>query len=78
MNVSTPDINYNRFVGNISTAGATSSGLHFAESVGSVNAENNWWGCNTNPVNAVSTAPCNQAGGDVREEVHWMPIPGYN
>ncbi len=61
MNVSTPAINYNRFVGNTSTAGAASSGLHFAESVGSVNAENNWWGCNTGP----TASPCNRAGGDV-------------
>ena len=64
-NVSIPQIHFNRIVNNTSAAGASSSGLHFAESSGSVNAENNWWGCNTNPVNLASTAPCNQAGGDV-------------
>jgi hypothetical protein len=58
-------VHFNRFVGNISALPANSSGLHFVESAGSVNAENNWWGCNTNPVNAASTSPCNQAGGDV-------------
>ncbi|MEO7305963.1 MAG: immunoglobulin domain-containing protein, partial [Ferruginibacter sp.] len=64
-NVSIPQIHFNRIVNNTSTASASSSGLHFVESSGSVNAENNWWGCNTNPVNVASTAPCNQAGGDV-------------
>ena len=64
-NLSVLQAHYNRFVNNISTASPSSSGLHFVESDGSVNAENNWWGCNINPVNAVSTAPCNQAGGDV-------------
>ncbi len=64
-NVSTPQIHFNRFFNNTSTASALSSGLHFVESSGSVNAENNWWGCSSNPVNGVSTAPCNQAGGDV-------------
>jgi hypothetical protein len=63
--VSIPQIHFNRFFNNTSTASALSSGLHFAESSGSVNAENNWWGCNTNPVNVSSTSPCNQAGGDV-------------
>ena len=64
-NLSIMQMHFNRFVGNISALPANSSGLHFVESAGSVNAENNWWGCNTNPVNAASTAPCNQAGGDV-------------
>jgi hypothetical protein len=64
-NLSIPQIHYNRFYNNTSAASDLSSGLHFAESSGSVNAENNWWGCNTNPVNVGSTAPCNQAGGDV-------------
>ncbi|MEO7509705.1 MAG: hypothetical protein ABIZ95_20840, partial [Pyrinomonadaceae bacterium] len=57
----TPVINYNRFVGNTSTASAASSGLHYSESAGSVNAKNNWWGCNTGP----TAAPCDRAGGDV-------------
>ena len=64
-NLSIMQVHFNRFVGNISALPANSSGLHFVESAGSVNAENNWWGCNTNPVNAASTSPCNQAGGDV-------------
>ncbi len=64
-NLSISQIHYNRFLNNTSTASALSSGLHFVESSGSVNAENNWWGCNTNPVSGISTAPCSQAGGDV-------------
>jgi hypothetical protein len=64
-NLSDMQVHYNRFVGNISFSSALSSGLHFVESAGDVNAENNWWGCNTNPVSAGSTAPCDQAGGDV-------------
>jgi predicted outer membrane repeat protein len=57
--VSIPQINFNRFVGNISTASATTSGLLFVNSAGSVNATNNWWGCNAGP----TTASCNQASG---------------
>lgn len=64
-NLSVLQIHFNRFYNNTSAASALSSGLHFAESSGSVNAENNWWGCNSNPVNGSSTSPCNQAGGDV-------------
>ena len=64
-NVSTSQVHFNRFFNNTSTTSALSSGLHFVESAGSVNAENNWWGCNTNPVSGSSTSPCNQAGGDV-------------
>ena len=64
-NLSTSQIHFNRFFNNTSTTSALSSGLHFVESAGSVNAENNWWGCNTNPVSGSSTSPCNQAGGDV-------------
>ncbi len=64
-NLSISQVHFNRFFNNTSTTSALSSGLHFVESPGSVNAENNWWGCNTNPVNVSSTAPCNQAGGDV-------------
>ncbi len=64
-NVTTAQIHFNRFVNNTASVSALSSGLHFVESSGSVNAENNWWGCNTNPVSGASTAPCNQAGGDV-------------
>ncbi len=64
-NLSVPQIHFNRFYNNTCGASPLSSGLHFAESSGSVNAENNWWGCNSNPVGASSTSPCNQAGGDV-------------
>jgi Fe-S cluster biogenesis protein NfuA len=64
-NISTSEIHFNRFLNNTSATSALYSGLHFVESSGSVNAENNWWGCNTNPVSGASTAPCNQAGGDV-------------
>ncbi len=64
-NLSVMQMHFNRFVGNTSASSALSSGLHFVESSGSVNAENNWWGCNSNPVSGGSTAPCNQAGGDV-------------
>ena len=63
--LSTSQVHFNRFFNNTSTASALSSGLHFVESPGSVNAENNWWGCNTNPVGVASTSPCNQAGGDL-------------
>ena len=56
--VSTPTINYNRFVGNTSTASASTSGLHFIHSPGSINAENNWWGCNFGP----TASPCDKAG----------------
>jgi Ig-like domain CHU_C associated/Secretion system C-terminal sorting domain len=64
-NLSISQVHFNRFFNNTSAASALSSGLHFVESSGSVNAENNWWGCNTNPVSGASTSPCNQAGGDV-------------
>ncbi|MFZ1451875.1 MAG: PKD-like domain-containing protein, partial [Ferruginibacter sp.] len=58
--VSIPAINYNRFVGNISSTSATTSGLLFVNSAGSVNAENNWWGCNTGPTAA---GTCDKAAG---------------
>src|SRR6185436_15597364 len=53
-------INYNRFVGNTAAASSTTSGLHYVNSAGSVNAENNWWGCNTGP-SAAGT--CDRAAG---------------
>ena len=52
-NVGTLNLNFSRFAGNTS-GGFT--GLSVAG--GTVNAENNWWGCNTGP----SAAPCNTAG----------------
>lgn len=39
-------INYNRFVGNTATNGNTSA-LAMSVTQGSVDASNNWWGCNT-------------------------------
>ena len=58
--LSIPQIHYNRFVGNVSTTDPTTSGLLFVNSAGSVNAENNWWGCNTGP-SAAGT--CDRASG---------------
>ncbi len=73
-------INYNRIVGNSSTLTALTSGLFFANSQGSVDAQNNWWGCNSNPVGVVSTAPCNQAsgigmaGGGILDADPWLQL----
>jgi hypothetical protein len=63
-NASTLQIHFNRFINNTSGFSAISSGLYIS-GAGGVNADNNWWGCNSNPVNAVSTSPCNQASRDV-------------
>lgn len=41
-------INYNRFVGNTATNNNTSA-LVMSDTQGSVDATNNWWGCNTGP-----------------------------
>ncbi|MBD2702656.1 hypothetical protein IC229_18565 [Spirosoma sp. BT702] len=41
-------INYNRFVGNTSGSG-NGSALFMTDTQGSVNAANNWWGCNGGP-----------------------------
>src|SRR4030095_1303765 len=46
-NLSTPEIHFNRFFNNTSTTSALSSGLHSFSPSGNINAENNWWGCNT-------------------------------
>ncbi len=62
-NTSILQVHFNRFVNNTSATNAITSGMLFVNSAGSVNAENNWWGCNSNPVNGASTAPCNQANG---------------
>ncbi len=59
-NVSIPQIHYNRFVGNTSATNTITSGMLFVHSAGSVNAENNWWGCNTGP-SAAGT--CDRASG---------------
>jgi len=42
--ISIPAINFNRFVGNMSVASASTSGLLYVNTDGSVNAENNWGG----------------------------------
>jgi hypothetical protein len=64
-NLSTPQIHFNRFLNNTSALSASSSGLYFDEPIGSVvgnvNAENNWWGCNTGPT---ASGTCDKAGGD--------------
>ena len=60
-NLSILQVHFNRFLGNTAAAGAASNALHFVESSGSVNADNNWWGCNTGP----AAGPCDRAGGDV-------------
>ncbi len=52
-NVGTLNVNFSRFSGN---TGGGFNGLSIAG--GTVNAENNWWTCNTGP----SAAPCNTAG----------------
>jgi len=57
--LSIPAINFNRFVGNVSVALSATSGLLYVNTDGSVNAENNWWGCNTGPVAA---GTCDKAG----------------
>jgi len=50
-------MNYNVIVDNTATAVASSSG--FRNNTGTINADNNWWGCNQGP----SFAPCNRASG---------------
>jgi len=60
-NLSVLQVHYNRFVGNTSPGGIASGAFHFVESSGSVNADNNWWGCNSGP----AAGPCDRAGGDV-------------
>ncbi|MEO7305969.1 MAG: T9SS type A sorting domain-containing protein [Ferruginibacter sp.] len=59
--LSASQIHFNRFFNNTSTLSANTGALNFVESGGSVNAENNWWGCNSGP----SASPCNRAGGDI-------------
>jgi hypothetical protein len=57
-NFSTYQVHYNRFSGNVSTADASTSGMVvLATTLGSVDATNNWWGCNTGP----SALPCQRA-----------------
>ncbi|MES2775760.1 MAG: T9SS type A sorting domain-containing protein [Bacteroidota bacterium] len=52
-------IHYNRFVNNVSAAGK-GSGIYMADNQGSVNATDNWWGCNEAP-NTGSASGCNKA-----------------
>jgi CSLREA domain-containing protein len=50
-------LNFNVFVGNTALAGSGSSG--FRNTAGTINAQNNWWGCNQGP----SLTPCDLASG---------------
>jgi len=70
-NLSTSQIHFNRFLNNTSTASASSSGLYSFESAGSVNAENNWWGCNTGPTAA---GACDKASGGSLDANPWLQL----
>jgi hypothetical protein len=59
MALTAPAIKFNRFAGNTSTGSATTSGLLFVNSAGSVDASNNWWACNAGP----SAGSCDKASG---------------
>ena len=59
-NLSTSQVHYNRFIGNTSSTDPSTSGLHVAGSSGSVDATNNWWGCNTGS----AASPC-QSGAQI-------------
>ncbi|MEO6251878.1 MAG: T9SS type A sorting domain-containing protein [Ferruginibacter sp.] len=59
-NLSTSQIHFNRFLNNTSTLSSATSALNFVNSDGSVNAENNWWGCNTGPITA---GACDRGAG---------------
>jgi CSLREA domain-containing protein len=50
-------LNYNVLVGNTALAGSGSSG--FRNTTGTINAQNNWWGCNQGP----TLSPCDLASG---------------
>src|SRR6266850_5400046 len=50
-------LNFDVIVDNTATADATSTG--FRNTSGTINAQNNWWGCNQGP----TLSPCNRASG---------------
>ncbi|MBN2387249.1 MAG: Ig-like domain repeat protein [Anaerolineales bacterium] len=64
------EIHYSRFAGN--TATTSGSGLYYSgdAAVPTVDAENNWWSCNTGP----SATPCNTAAvvGGVLDYDPWL------
>ncbi len=70
-NLSTSQIHFNRFLNNTSTASASSGGLYSFASAGSVNAENNWWGCNTGPTAA---GACDKASGGSLDVSPWLQL----
>ena len=60
-------LNFNVIVGNTASGNPASSG--FRNNTGSVNADNNWWGCNQGP----SVAPCDRASG-VTSIAAWLQL----
>lgn len=70
-NLSTSQVHFNRFVNNTSTASPLSSGLHSVSSSGSINAENNWWGCNTGPT---ASGTCDKVGGASVDADPWLQL----
>jgi len=70
-NLSVSAIHFNRFYNNTSTTSALSSGLHSFSSSGSINAENNWWGCNTGPT---ASGNCDKAGGTSVDASPWLQL----
>lgn len=60
-------VNFSRFNGN---TGGTNNGLHV--NAGTVNAENNWWSCNTGP----TASPCNIAAapGGTLDANPWLQL----
>ena len=70
-NVSISQLHFNRFYNNTSTTSALSSGLHSISSTGSINAENNWWGCNTGPT---ASGTCDKAGGTSVDANPWLQL----
>ncbi|MEP6645636.1 MAG: Ig-like domain-containing protein [Saprospiraceae bacterium] len=69
-------VHYNRIVGNSTTAPDGSTGLaQSGGSQGSVDAINNWWGCNTGPIVG---SPCNKAvkgvGGGTQDVSKWLQL----
>ena len=60
-------LNFNVIVGNTASGNPASSG--FRSNTGSVNADNNWWGCNQGP----ALAPCDRASG-VTSIAAWLQL----
>jgi hypothetical protein len=72
----TIQVHYNRFDGNTSTIAPNA--LAMGEAAGSVDASNNWWGCNTDPSTVVTS--CNNAaktggtGGGTLTTSPWLQL----